>query len=400
MPPSPIRPLTILGITDLPFWHADRGDRVRIAAFWRHLAGRYRMEVGYLGALEPLDRSLLTQRHPGLKVHALPTVSVWERLVRRLGRGYRAGDGAPEPDLASFRSGAAAAAVRALCRRCRPDIVLVEYIRLAYLAPLARRAAPTGCRWVIDTLDVMSDRYRQFQAAGERHWVRLDADAERRALEPFDAVLGIQDEDAARFRTMVPGKSVLTVGHAAPVAAHAFREAGDLRVLFVGSGGAPNRLALRTFVERVWPAAAAGAGRPATLTVVGDAGRALGDAGAIPGVTLAGRLTDLEACYAETDIVVNPVTFGGGLKIKNVEALCHGKPLITTAVGAQGLRDGAGGAFLVADGEAAQTTALHELLTDGARRRTLAHEARAYAQRRFSPSAAYGSLDQWMERRG
>ena len=41
--------------------------------------------------------------------------------------------------------------------------------------------------------------------------------------------------------------------------------------------------------------------------------------------------------------------FGTGIKIKNVESLGYGIPLVTTSVGAKGLEEKANTAFLVAD---------------------------------------------------
>jgi glycosyltransferase involved in cell wall biosynthesis len=48
-------------------------------------------------------------------------------------------------------------------------------------------------------------------------------------------------------------------------------------------------------------------------------------------------------------VVINPISTGTGLKIKNIEALGYGKPLVTTSVGAVGMENGSHSAFLAAD---------------------------------------------------
>jgi len=47
--------------------------------------------------------------------------------------------------------------------------------------------------------------------------------------------------------------------------------------------------------------------------------------------------------------IINPIRFGAGLKIKNVEALAHGLPLVTTTHGSRGIEAGVNNAFLYGD---------------------------------------------------
>lgn len=49
--------------------------------------------------------------------------------------------------------------------------------------------------------------------------------------------------------------------------------------------------------------------------------------------------TRLEYLYQTTRLVVAPLRFGAGVKGKVVEAMCHGVPVITTPVGAEGIPD-------------------------------------------------------------
>ena len=62
-----------------------------------------------------------------------------------------------------------------------------------------------------------------------------------------------------------------------------------------------------------------------------------------------GEVTNLKEVYEMADVVVSPVLFGTGLKIKNIESLGFSKPLVTTTAGAEGLEDGIGKAFFVAN---------------------------------------------------
>ena len=57
-----------------------------------------------------------------------------------------------------------------------------------------------------------------------------------------------------------------------------------------------------------------------------------------PGVIRLGFVKELHTFYDAIDIALNPMVGGTGLKIKTVEPLCYGKPVLTTPSGAQGLQ--------------------------------------------------------------
>jgi glycosyltransferase involved in cell wall biosynthesis len=92
-------------------------------------------------------------------------------------------------------------------------------------------------------------------------------------------------------------------------------------------------------------------------------------------------------------VVINPQVAGTGLKIKCVEALSAGCPLVMNRAGADGLEEGEGRAFLVAAGWEEFADHVVGILTDDRRRLVLESEARAFAERLFSPEAKFAGLD-------
>jgi hypothetical protein len=56
-----------------------------------------------------------------------------------------------------------------------------------------------------------------------------------------------------------------------------------------------------------------------------------------PGLIKLGFVKELHTFYDAIDIALNPMVGGTGLKIKTVEPLSYGKPVLTTPSGAQGL---------------------------------------------------------------
>jgi len=98
----------------------------------------------------------------------------------------------------------------------------------------------------------------------------------------------------------------------------------------------PNIPALAWFVERVLPLIV----REVPDVSVRVSGRnapkaALELAG--PNVSFAGFVRDLDEFYGGARVAIAPITYGAGVKIKTVEALQRGVPVVATPVGAEGL---------------------------------------------------------------
>jgi glycosyltransferase involved in cell wall biosynthesis len=84
-----------------------------------------------------------------------------------------------------------------------------------------------------------------------------------------------------------------------------------------------------------------------------------------PHIELTGYLPSLTELYAGVRVVVAPDRFGAGLKIKTLEALQHGVPVVATSIGAEGIDVPAGLApMVVTDDPAEFAAAVVRLLTD------------------------------------
>ena len=58
--------------------------------------------------------------------------------------------------------------------------------------------------------------------------------------------------------------------------------------------------------------------------------------GSNPNIVVTGTVDSIEDYYEHTDIVVIPLTHGGGVKVKVLEALGHGKLVVSTIKGIEG----------------------------------------------------------------
>lgn len=262
------------------------------------------------------------------------------------------------------------------------NAVLCDY---AFLAPLAPYALSETAPSLIIMHDLMSARVAD---AAEKNTVQLSADDEYRLLGLADAVIAIQQDEAAQVRQRLPARAVITAPHSVTPVSDP-QPGVDDTLLFVGSNTAPNIVGLERFFRDSWPAIRAA--RPnAQLKVAGSVARSLGAAPA--GVTYLGVVPDLAPLYQEAGVVISPLYTGSGLKIKLVEALAAGKAVVGTTVTAQGVEREVAGAMVIADDPRQFGAEAAALLASHGKRAALAASALACAKTHFSADAAFRDL--------
>ena len=170
---------------------------------------------------------------------------------------------------------------------------------------------------------------------------------------------------------------------------------GVRRIGCVGSEYLPNVDGLRWFLDAIWPRIA----DPAVeLGIYGGVAGRLDAAALPPNARCHGTSPISIPAYRTFDIAINPVRVGGGLKIKTVEALGAGLPLVTTPEGARGLRDAAGVAFLLARDADEFAAHLAQLIASRELRQQLAAGARRLAAERFGAEVCFEPLLRAIER--
>src|SRR4030095_3387836 len=268
-----------------------------------------------------------------------------------------------------------------------PVAVITEYALLSRC--LEDVPAPT--LKIIDTTEVFFRNAERFRVEGLDAPFICTPESEKMALGRADVIVAIQKNDAAALRELFPQKHVITVGHTYPRTDWRSREPESGLVLYVGSSNPFNVHGLRYFLAQAWPQILAAA--PQTrLRIVGSCPRV--EAAEDNRVTYVGRVSDerLVQEYRKARVVINPQVAGTGLKIKCVEALSAGCPLVVNGAGADGLEDHAGQAFLLATDWPEFAQHVLRLLTDDALAQRLQVEATQLAEEMFSERATFSEL--------
>lgn len=201
------------------------------------------------------------------------------------------------------------------------------------------------------------------------------------------AAVTVVCSDLDRRRLALPRVAVLPNGYELSTAAAEtpVRPARPSAVLlFIGLlTYEPNRDGVAFFAREVLPLVRAR--RPdARFRVVGDYGAEDIDAlRGIPGVELTGEVPDVTAELAEASVVVVPLRFGGGTRIKVLEAFAHGVPVVSTTVGCEGLDIEDGRHVLLADDPPSLAAGCLSLLEDEERRTAIRERAQDLWQRQY-----------------
>ena len=151
-------------------------------------------------------------------------------------------------------------------------------------------------------------------------------------------------------------------------------------MLFVGSlTYEPNIDGLRLMIEEILPLVR-DAVPTAVLRVVGHGyNERVVQLAACPGVELVGEVDSVAPELANATLSVVPLRFGGGTRIKILEAFAHEVPVVSTTVGAEGLDVRAGEDCVLADTPEAFAEACVRLLRDPIEAARLVANARALA---------------------
>jgi glycosyltransferase involved in cell wall biosynthesis len=172
-------------------------------------------------------------------------------------------------------------------------------------------------------------------------------------------------------------------------------------VLFTGSlDYPPNAEGILWFATEVLPRLRAR--QPEVrLTIVGrNPPRRVRALAADPTVEVTGRVDDLKPYHEAAAVAVAPLRSGSGTKLKVLEALAVGRPLVATAVAAEGIAVVDGVHLLVRDDPDEFARAVAELLEDPARGAALAAAGRRLVVERYDWDALadrmHDSLRRWL----
>ena len=117
------------------------------------------------------------------------------------------------------------------------------------------------------------------------------------------------------------------------------------------------------------------------------------------GAEFAGPVDDDEALYRRARCFVDVGVGGSGTKVKVLNALARGLPVVTGPDGAEGLDVSSGEHLLIADDRDSMVAALEFVIQEDATWESLSRNGRDLVRRRYVPEVAFGALNVALTRR-
>jgi len=111
------------------------------------------------------------------------------------------------------------------------------------------------------------------------------------------------------------------------------------------------------------------------------------------GITVTGTVPDVRDYYRQAAVFVVPLRAGGGTKLKTLEAMAMGLPIVSTTVGAQGLDVESGRHLYIADNPKVFAAYVIELLEDRNKAVQMGGEARRLVEQQYSWTSIVGEVD-------
>ncbi|MPZ22250.1 MAG: glycosyltransferase [Dehalococcoidia bacterium] len=261
--------------------------------------------------------------------------------------------------------------------------------------PLVRRHAPQAEVWY-DTIDLHYVREAR-QAEVTQSWELRQTAETTRQLElsiasRCDHSIVVTDADKATLQREIPGLriSVIPTIHEAQedTAGYPDRE----HLLFVGHyQHPPNEDAAVVLAEHLFPSIRARLpGVKLYLVGNGPTERILQLSS--DDIIVTGWVDDLSPFLRGCRVFVAPLRFGSGMKGKIAQSMSYGLPVVSTSIGAEGMRLEPGRHALIADPAADIVDAVVTLYEDPQLWATLSNNSMEHVRRHWSPSVLRRSL--------
>ena len=279
-------------------------------------------------------------------------------------------------------------AIDDLCSTGNFDVIQLES---SYLCTLR---FPRDTRLVIDEHNIEYELFQRM-CEGERslprrvfnrieyaRFRRFEQACWRRA----DACVVTSEREVEAVRTSAPDTPVAVVPNAVdldyfapsntPVEPHTLIFSGTLNYR-------PNLDAVRYMIDEIWPLVRHRY-PDAKLTLTGSTQGVDIRSLTRPGVRLLGEVPDIRPYVTRAAAVVVPIRIGGGTRLKVLEAMAMGKPIVSTAAGCEGVAVDDGEHLIIADGAPAFASGIFEVFENPALRDALAQGGRRLVETRYS----------------
>jgi len=326
----------VLLLTDVNYWKREIGSHQRVYFLIEYLKVHYNIIIAYTREKkEEDDEYIKSLNHKIIFITTLKESSYNQQEIDSFLD--------KNPIIKQFYDSKNVGKTQTLLAENEFSHVIIEYIKLSYLLPLLKEKIT-----ILDTHDIMNKRNESFKKNNQKHWIDINEKEELQILSLYDKIICIQkvEHDYLIEKNMksiccphpVETKNLLNKTSATT----------KTNIIFIAGYSIANNNSIKWFIENIWIFFKDI--KKLQLNIYGEVSRSLKNYdNQYSNIRLHGKVDDLTQAYKNASIAINPIQMGGGLKIKNIEALAYGIPLITTSEGSKGLESQINNSFLLAN---------------------------------------------------
>ncbi len=295
-------------------------------------------------------------------------------------------------NISKYYSGRCEARLKEVLANNRFDVVHVDHLHMGHYGLLCKQYA--GVPIVLrehNVESVIMERYLSVTKSSIlRVWLRSQLRRirkyETQMAGRFDACCMVTKQDEKNLRSLQPSARTWVIP--AGVEERYFesppgREKIPNSVALVGDfQWRPNRDALSWFVEAIFPRVLEK--RPQTvLYIIGKNIPEMIKAPRPGTVVIRGLVDDFREELQQYEMLVVPLRVGGGIRLKILESFAMRIPVVSTAIGCEGIEAAHNGHLLIADTEEAFAVEIIRLFAEGSLKDVLTRNANALVQKQY-----------------
>ncbi len=283
------------------------------------------------------------------------------------------------------------------------DVVHCFRLHTAWIAKLVSPAVQAASQWVLDIDDYESHarfRYARallaeghlFTAASHAIEALKYASLEAALVPRFKITYVCSEIDRVGLGRRFGGESFRVLRNVVLPPANTVSEPAPVfTFLFVGAlDYPPNKEGIVRFCREVLPLLRVTAPAPFRVLIVGrNPGSDVLELANRKDVEVVANPPDISGFYRAADVCIAPIYAGGGTRIKILEAFSFAKPVVATAIGAEGLEAVPGKHAEIADGPEDFARACACLMAEPARRSAVAHAGNELWRASYGPAAVF-----------
>ena len=407
-------PLNILFLTQVLPYPLSGGAKVRAYYMFRYLAQQHEVTLVSFTRSDDTPEHLKHLRKYCKQVHTVPMQRSRIKNVIALVESFVTGRPAV---VIRDRISGMRRLLRELVTKERYDVIHADQTSMAEYALFARSQAnefqmPKILLDEHNALHHVVHRQAEYESGYSRWLYNREADLlatyERYLLRHFDQILTVTEEDKATLLKLFSETEQARIAQKMSIvpicidpdeSALVNRATERLQIVHLGTMfWPPNIEAVQWFTRHVLPLVIeqvpdvrfviAGKDPPVSIRNLADQKSQIGDH-----VDVVGFVRDPEKLIAASKVFVVPVQAGGGMRVKILDAWAWGIPIVSTTIGAEGIKIVPGENILIADDAYGFAEIVVKLILNKELSARLISGGRRWVEQHYSWQSTYKAID-------